>query len=368
MKPQTYVMAIDIEMSGASLRNPEDAKTRKSGLPLKAEGDIIGIGAHVLCIKEKEGDGFVAEDQGSLFLSMYRPYNKYHAHGTLLSASDENEPRIGLYTCSVGLPKEEIFLWNEHTRGCTGLWVSRDNYKPIDDWELNNHTVFERRCWDQFWSKHPEMLKVLEYKGPFNKKEMEYHAMLRLNDFRAKWQEIAEKEGCRLVVVADNVSFDIGMIDQLMKRWLPKKRPSVYKVSRGSDTADARYNGGTPCTHSMQKGLLAAVDPLWLFSDAKDSESEWIEWLLAEGELTEEEKPKFWSLTARIRYLYGIPKPPVEHDHNPANDAFTIAHEYAAIQLIGLDDYKLSEARVMHKRPASTLGDEERKKAKKGKE
>jgi hypothetical protein len=114
----------------------------------------------------------------------------------------------------------------------------------------------------------------------------------------------------------------------------------------------------------MQKGLLAAVDPLWLLSDAKDAETEWIEWLLKEGEVTEEGKPKYWSLTARIRYLYEIPSPDVKHDHNPANDAYTIAHEYAAIQLIAqgsysilylrkmdLNDYTPVKERVMKKRP-----------------
>jgi hypothetical protein len=184
---------------------------------------------------------------------------------------------------------------------------------------------------------------------------MEGNALIGLRSFRRKWEvyAITAKKG-KFVMVSNNVSFDIGTIDQLMRRYFPESRPSVYQVAR-----PAKYNGGNPCTHSMQNGLLASVDPHWMMSSTKDAESKWIEWLLEQGEVNEEGKPEYWSRTARIRYLYSIPKPDVEHDHNPTNDAYTIACEYLAIHAIALGAYTLDLSKVLRKRKRDSSSTEE---------
>ena len=65
-------------------------------------------------------------------------------------------------------------------------------------------------------------------------------------------------------------------------------------------------------TFSQQKGLLLSVDPTFK-SD--------------------------WGLTNRIFELYDIGKPNVAHDHNPANDAYTIAYDQQV--LFGIRDGRI---------------------------
>lgn len=341
-RENVYVMAIDIEMSGSTLRNPSEGTT-KIGKP---QGDIIGIGACVMFWNEETKSMEIAETEeggkAMFFEPMFRPFNKYHSPGTLVMNGFMNEfhSKAGLYwfqSRSIeDVDKFSLCVFSEGSESVDG---------PIYSWEIENSTVFERLCFDEFWSKHPDMLKQLEYKGPRSKKDMEGEALSNLRIFRSYWENYAinEMEG-KIVVVSDNVSFDIGTIDQLMRQYFPESKNSLYQIN-----FPEKYNGGIPCTHSMQAGLLSSVDPLWLMSTKKDDEPEWIEWLVKEGEV-EDGKPQFWSRTARIRYLYSIPKPEVDHDHNPANDAYTIACEYLAIHAIAIGEYTLDPSKVLKKR------------------
>ena len=50
-----------------------------------------------------------------------------------------------------------------------------------------------------------------------------------------------------------------------------------------------------------------------------------------------------WNYTEKVRELWGIPEPPVVHDHNPVNDAISQLYEYQAMQKIFDGDYILQK-------------------------
>ncbi len=323
MNPEVYVMAIDIEMSGATLRDSQENCTR---VP---EGDLIGIGARVLRWNETTQELEIPTDlegtAGSFFRPMFRPFNKHCSLGTLYTKGTT------VMTCSI----EEKYKETEQE-------LEEETTEKIMSYPSPRAecTVFEERCWDGFWCKEIDALNQLEYKGPHSKRVMEEYAISSLFKFRRAFEERAHSEGTKLVVVSDNVSFDIGTLDQLLRKYFPDTRPSVYCADDNK-----KYNGGTPCTHSMQKGLLASVDPVWAITKNKSWGSGWSEWLTARGCARQ-----YWSSTLRIQYLYDIPKSEIVHDHHPLNDADTIAREYWVILLIAKGYYTLHEDRVMKKR------------------
>jgi len=194
---------------------------------------------------------------------------------------------------------------------------------------LRRDTVYENRCWVEFWSKYPEKLKELQYNGDLSKDAAELSFLESYLKFRSKYEQFAEEQNkkygpqkrFKTVLVSDNVSFDIGLLDQMLLEYMPHMRPSLYCVNDNT-----KYNGGNPCTHSIQFGLLSAVDKKWISRKKRSGES--------------------WSYTERIKYLYHIPECVVEHDHNPLNDAYTIADEYLDVLLIQQGKYKLDESRV----------------------
>lgn len=341
MKLNTYVMAIDIEMSGSTLRDPEEKDGPK--IHRAPEGDIIGIGACVRFWNEETGEFEIAKDEygkeATLLLPMFRPCNEFSkdpGHRGTLSATKIADSYMMMW----------VYVNGEGSNFATDS-AETEGYSQdclIYPHDPHDFTVFEDRCWSGFWSKHPDKLLELEYKGYLCKADMEKEAISILNQFRAKWEVFSASKKAKLVVVSDNVSFDIGMIDQLMRRYFPDRRPNIYKASDNT-----KYNGGNPCTHSMQRGLLAAVDPNWLLCETKDSDSKWMRWLDIDydGEIPPQATRSF---AERIRYLYQIPKHELEHDHNPMNDAYTISGEYGAIMLISHGYYTLKKYRIMKKR------------------
>ena len=72
-------------------------------------------------------------------------------------------------------------------------------------------------------------------------------------------------------------------------------------------------------THSMQKGFLLGTDP-------------------------EFDKHESWGFTQRIAETYEVPPLEKEHNHNPANDAYTIAHEF--LTLIGIGEGKIKKRKT----------------------
>ncbi len=163
-------------------------------------------------------------------------------------------------------------------------------------------TIFESRCWNEFWSKNLDALNLLKYTGTKNKKERELEMITHFQTFRKKWPD-AE-------LVSDNNVFDGGFINDLIFNYLDDNMPIPYKNNQYSSFWE---------THSQQRGLLMIVDPEY------------------KGD---------YDFSKRIAKLYNIPDPQKQHDHNPANDAYTIAYDQQI--LLGIRDgrYVLREKKI----------------------
>jgi hypothetical protein len=197
----------------------------------------------------------------------------------------------------------------EHQTIAIGACVVNEAFEKVDELLLVNYrpdeTKFEQRCWDEFWSKHSDVLDALQYTGLLTLKEQDKHMITELQVFRAKWEERCDANADVLVLVSDNNVFDGGYINQLIHEHLPGKMPIPY--SAGKQEYDTFLE-----VHSMQGGLLMAVDPTFT-SD--------------------------WSFGNRIAELYDLPEKQIEHDHNPVNDAYTIGYDYMI--LMGIRDGRI---------------------------
>lgn len=188
-----------------------------------------------------------------------------------------------------------------HTIGI-GASVVDENLVELDSLFLPGHvegkTVFEKRCYDEFWSKHLDKLKILEYTGPLSFEERQIEMTQQFQAFRAKWENEATKSGVKFELVADNNVYDGGFINQLIFKHT-NNLPIPYNTC-------GEYNAFWE-THSEQRGFLFAVDP---------------------------DFNKNWGFTNRIAELYDVPPMLREHDHNPANDAYSIAFDQQVLHQI----------------------------------
>lgn len=174
---------------------------------------------------------------------------------------------------------------------------------------LPNQTVFEQRCWDEFWSKHPDKLSELKYDGDLTKTQREREAIEEFQAFRATWENYADQSGFKYELVADNNVYDGAFINQLLFKYT-NSLPIPYNT-KGKFKAFWE-------THSEQRGLLMAVDPTY---------------------------DKNHGFSKRINELYNITLPSNKvHDHNPANDAYTIACEQQVLNNIRLGKHTLHTA------------------------
>lgn len=192
-----------------------------------------------------------------------------------------------------------------------GASVIDEDLNELDSLFLPAHfpkeTVFEDRCWNQFWSK-PENLKVLEtleYNGKLSKTARESEIIEEFQNFRRKWERYCQDNHKKLELVCDNNVYDAAFINLLIYDNLDAL-PIPY-------TADKQEYSAFWETHAMQRGFLFAVDP------AYNSD---------------------WNLFKRISELYNIPLPQKQHDHNPANDAYVIAYEHQILQGIKQGKYQ----------------------------
>lgn len=186
-----------------------------------------------------------------------------------------------------------------------GASVVDENFRELDRLFLPGYfpekTPFEPRCWDEFWNKdsNKEQLANLEYKGPKNPEERQSDMIKVFQVFRRKWEEQCAKAGIKLELVSDNNVFDGGFINNMIFRHMQNTLPipfSALPKQEGTQVYSTFWE-----TFSQQRGLLMAVDP--------------------EFALTKE-----WGYSDRVKELYaGIPELKINHDHNPANDAYSIA-------------------------------------------
>lgn len=163
-------------------------------------------------------------------------------------------------------------------------------------------TVFEERCKKEFWNDHPDKLISFTYEGTLDRRSKQWDMILQFQAFREKWEKKAVHEGKKLELCSDNNVFDGGFINEYITKYTGPTEylPIPY-------TASTKKYAPFWETHAQQRGLLMAVDP-----DFKED----------------------WGLSKRIAELYDVPKCPVSHDHNPANDARTIAHEQQVLLAI----------------------------------
>lgn len=202
-----------------------------------------------------------------------------------------------------------------------GASVVDENFRELDRLFLPGYfpgkTPFEPRCWDEFWNKdsNKQQLADLEYKGPKSPEERQVDMIKVFQVFRRRWEEQCDKAGIKLELVSDNNVFDGGFINNMIYRHLPKTLPIPYSAAtkqEGTQTYSSFWE-----TFSQQRGILMVVDP--------------------EFALTKE-----WGYSNRIKELYdGIPELKINHDHNPANDAYTIACDQQILFGIAQGRFKL---------------------------
>lgn len=184
-----------------------------------------------------------------------------------------------------------------------GASVVDSNFKQLDSFFFGAYdkkqTKFSDRCWNTFWQKYPDVLRNLQYQGPeFSRCGREKEMITDFQNFRIKWEVLSKAQGLKLVLVTDNNVFDGGLVNELIKQYLPGMEQIPYSASV-NDEGKQEY-----CpfweTFSQQKGLLSIVDPT--FDDD-------------------------WGFSDKIFELYNVQRPTVKADHNPVNDAYNIAYD-----------------------------------------
>jgi hypothetical protein len=214
MKRNEWVMAVDIEMSGAIRRRDdvgEIAMTldKKNKMLLNSHyGDVIAIGAAVVSQAPE------LKLVGEFLMPMYRDYARFGA---------------------------------------------------------SEASVFEKRTAEEFWSKNMDILeqiKVPEEQRKIPRKDYERYSITKFHEFRGEIENRAQIEGCWPLTVSDNVGYDISMLNEMTAELLPYTRPMVYRSSDNS-----KYNGGNPCVNSTYRGILAAVNGDWFDREREEGEN-----------------------------------------------------------------------------------------------
>lgn len=210
-----------------------------------------------------------------------------------------------------------------------GLSAVNDKLEQLDSLFLpgyfgKDNTAWEQRCWDEFWSKNEDKLDQLKYTGGLSKSERQKEMINAFQEFRIKWERLSKKHGFKLELVCDNIVFDGGFINQMIAEHMPSGTlPLPYSADKtpNDDGVIAQKYKSLWETHSVQRGLLAVVDP-----DYKTD----------------------WGYTKRINELYSIPPmdPEITHDHLPHHDAYTIACEQQVVN--GIRDRTIVRKKKMN--------------------
>lgn len=167
---------------------------------------------------------------------------------------------------------------------------------------------FEPRCWDEFWSKHPEILKEIEARTPKGRDgtQLRIDAIVDFVEFVAKWEEKAKAEGFHLERCCDNSPFDVHFVNREIEARLQNRLLArlPFPYTMGTDQSYSQMIE----THSLYKGFLLAQGPEYADKD--------------------------WHFWEQIADLYDVGPTPRAHDHLPNNDAFTIGWELQTLKAI----------------------------------
>lgn len=320
MKKRVFFISIDIEGSGRYFRFNKSS----SHYPHATEGDIIGIGA---CFTHYDEDTDKVELIDSLKIPLFRKCRagtppSDHVLVRLPDTEDEDGDSIAGNLAVVSI--QEPFDYYEE--------ITMDEWEHNDvSSEIRDASVFEQDTWN-FWTNHLDILDQIaipqeSLRFTQCRISRELSAIKLLSEKRKEWETIAAASGSMPIIVTDTVSYDCGNIENMMHAYTPENFPLQFSMTETYEKSGLpKYMGGPVCTHSMQAGVLMIVDPVW--------------W----GRKKARHEPKSW--TDRLRTLYGIPKPVISHDHNPENDAYTIACEYADIFRISIGKYTLKKELV----------------------
>lgn len=182
-----------------------------------------------------------------------------------------------------------------------GAVVMNEQYEIVDSLLIKgyypDHTKFEERCWNEFWSKNIDQLKVIECDplvDDYNRREI--NMVTQFRQFRIKWENYCTDNNFKLELVSDNKVFDGGHFNYLISK-LSEDLPMPF--SAGSQRYSSFWE-----THSELRGFLMAVCPEF------DSD---------------------WGFINKLAELYHLPPKKVDHDHNPVNDAYNIAYEHMVL-------------------------------------
>lgn len=193
---------------------------------------------------------------------------------------------------------------NKHDTIAIGASVLDEDFNELDSLFLpgyvSGETQFEPRCWEEFWSKNTDVLNIIKYTGNLSYSDRQKEMIEAFQAFRCKWEELCESNGHELILVSDNAVYDGGFINQMIFTHIPDTLPIPYSAKK------QKYKPFRE-TNSILRGILFVADP--------DYTSQ-------------------FGLSRRIAEIYDVPTPIAKHDHNPANDAYTIAYDFQVANAI----------------------------------
>ena len=185
-----------------------------------------------------------------------------------------------------------------------GATVLDSNYVALGSYlstcYVPGETRFEKKCYDEFWSKHKHILKALEnVDTKLSRKEKEKQMITGFVDFVKAWENKAQQQHVQLHRVCDNSPFDVHFINILIYEYYNSTlNPFPYQFN-------TRQYGSLWETHSMMKGFLLATNN------------------------AEKARSKNWGFSGIIRKMYPhLPKCAITQDHMPHHDAHVIAHQF----------------------------------------
>lgn len=218
-----------------------------------------------------------------------------------------------------------------------GIAVVNDKFELVKKarfgmYRGKRRTLFETRCWDEYWTKQAHTLEKMQYAGDptDSTDEMEHNIIYQFQMFRRDIELVAKIHGIRVEYVSDTNAFDSGCINHLLEKHMPSAvNPIPYSALNNSW-------GRIWNTTSMMWGLLD--DEYVLCNDRGYSK--------------------------RLRMEYKVPEQAMEHSHLPDEDAYTIAFDFQACRnirkgviegRIGLLDEEEYESIYVTKKKEDTL-------------
>lgn len=165
-------------------------------------------------------------------------------------------------------------------------------------------TKFEKRCYNEFWLNHLDILEQLRNDKP----ELSYIAkhkemIVGFVEFVKKWEIKAKKMKIKLYKISDNIAFDVHFINVLIhEHYGSQMLPFPYEFS-------TQQYAPLWKTTSCIKGFFLSIDPNNTVLKTKD----------------------MGFSTALQKFYPNLPKCHVSANHLPHHDAHTIAHTFVLL-------------------------------------